>query len=182
MRKVIAAFNTTIDGNCDHTAGIADQELHKHYTSLLENAGKILYGRITFELMQYWQTMLLHPSDEQELDEFAKSIDKIPKIVFSQTLKKTNWETAEIATKPLVEVINELKQEEGKDILIGSRSLIVQLMNLNLIDELQLCIHPVIAGPGISLFEGIENRTVFQLKRTKIFNNGANVLYYSPTK
>ncbi|WP_293935103.1 hypothetical protein [Sphingobacterium sp. UBA6645] len=53
MRKVIAAFNTTIDGNCDHTAGIADQELHKHYTSLLENAGKILYGRITFELMQY---------------------------------------------------------------------------------------------------------------------------------
>ena len=182
MRKVIAAFNTTIDGNCDHTAGIADQELHKHYTSLLENAGKILYGRITFELMQYWQTMLLHPSDEQELDEFAKSIDKIPKIVFSQTLKKTNWETAEIATKPLVEVINELKQEEGKDILIGSRSLIVQLMNLNLIDELQLCIHPVIAGPGISLFEDIENRTVFQLKRTKTFNNGAIILYYSPTK
>ena len=63
MRKVIAAFNTTIDGNCDHTAGIADQELHKHYTSLLDNAGTILYGRITFELMQYWQTMLLQPSD-----------------------------------------------------------------------------------------------------------------------
>ncbi|MDM1047808.1 dihydrofolate reductase family protein [Sphingobacterium hotanense] len=182
MRKVIAAFNTTIDGNCDHTAGIADQELHKHYTSLLENAGKILYGRITFELMQYWQTMLLHPSDEQELNEFAKSIDKIPKIVFSQTLKKTNWETAEIATKPLVEVINELMKEEGKDILIGSRSLIIQLMNLNLIDELQLCIHPVIAGPGISLFEDIENRTVFQLKKTKNFNNGAIILYYSPIK
>ncbi|MCT1524882.1 dihydrofolate reductase family protein [Sphingobacterium hotanense] len=182
MRKVIAAFNTTIDGNCDHSAGIADEELHQHYTSLLNNAGTILYGRITFELMQYWQTMLLHPSDEQELDEFAKSIDKIPKIVFSQTLKKTNWETAEIATKPLVEVINELKQEEGTDILIGSRSLIVQLMNLNLIDELQLCIQPVIAGPGISLFEDIENRTVFQLKRTKTFSNGAIILYYSPTK
>lgn len=182
MRKVIAAFNATIDGNCDHTAGIADEELHKHDTSLLDNAGTILYGRITFELMQYWQTMLLQPSDKQELNEFAKSTDKIPKIVFSQTLKKTNWETAEIATKSLVEVINELKQEEGKDILIGSRSLIVQLMNLNLIDELQLCIHPVIAGPGISLFEDIENRTVFQLKRTKTFNNGAIILYYSPTK
>ncbi len=182
MRKVIAAFNTTIDGNCDHTAGIADEELHQHYTSLLNNSGAILYGRTTFELMQYWQTMLINPSGEKKLDEFAKAIDKIPKIVFSHRLENTNWETAQMANKSLPEVIIELKQQKGKDILIGSRSLIVQLRNLNLIDELQLCFQPVIAGRGISLFEDIEDRSVFKLKRTKTFNNGAIILYYEPAR
>src|SRR5688572_31916890 len=92
MRKVIAAFNTTIDGNCDHTAGIADEELHQHYADLLDNAGVILYGRTTYQLMQYWQTLLKNPSGEKASDDFAKAIDKIPKIVFSRNLKNTDWE------------------------------------------------------------------------------------------
>ena len=182
MRKVIAAFNTTIDGNCDHTAGIADEQIHQHYTELLNNADVILYGRTTYQLMQYWQTLIKNPSGEKASDDFAKAIDKIPKIVFSNNLKNTDWETAEIATNTIEVVIKELKQQSGKDIFIGSRSLIIQLMNLNLIDELQLCIQPVIAGKGLSLFENINDRTIFKLKKTKTFDNGAIILYYEPSK
>ena len=182
MSKVIAAFNSTIDGNCDHTAGIADQELHQHYTELLNNAGVILYGRTTYQLMQYWQTLLKNPSGEKTADDFAKAIHHLPKIVFSNPLKHTDWETAEIATSPLEAVIKELKQQAGKDILIGSRSLIIQLLNLNLIDELQLCIQPVIAGKGLSLFDQIKHRTTFQLHHTKTFTNSTIILYYQPTQ
>lgn len=182
MSKIIAAFNITIDGNCDHTAGLADEELHQHYTDLLSNAGTILYGRTTYQLMQYWQTLLTNPSDEKASNDFAKAINNIPKIVFSNSLKHSDWETAEIATKPLEVVVKELKQENGKDILIGSRSLIIQLLNLNLIDELQLCIQPVIAGKGLSLFEELKDRTIFKLNSTKTFTNGAIILYYQPTQ
>ncbi len=182
MRKIIAAFNTTVDGNCDHTAGIADEELHQHYADLLDNAGVILYGRTTYQLMQYWQTLLKNPSGEKASDDFAKAIDKIPKIVFSHTLKHTDWETAEIATKPIDVVMKELKQQTGKNIFIGSRSLIIQALNLQLIDELQLCIQPVVVGKGLSLFENITDRTLFKLKKTKNFSNGAIILYYEPIK
>jgi dihydrofolate reductase len=182
MRKVIAAFNMTIDGNCDHTAGIADEELHQHYTDLLNNAGVIVYGRTTYQLMQYWQTFLKNPSGEKASDDFAKAIDGIPKIVFTNTLKHTDWNTAEIAKSPLEAMIKDLKHEAEKDILIGSRSLIIQLLNLNLIDELQLCVQPVVAGKGLSLFDEINDRTIFKLNRTKSFTNGAIILYYQPTK
>ena len=96
MRKVIAAINMTLDGFCDHTAGIPDEELYQHYSELLENSGVILYGRTTYQLMQFWQTLLKNPSGEKSLDEFALAIDKIPKIVFSHTLKNTEWNTANL--------------------------------------------------------------------------------------
>ena len=182
MRKVIAAINTTIDGILDHTAGIPDEAIHQHYAELLENAGVILYGRITYELMQFWQSLLDNPSGEKTMDDFAVAIDRVPKIVFSSQLESTNWETATLATKPLEELIQTLKQESGKDILVGSRSLIIQLLNLNLIDEFQLCIHPVIAGKGMLLFENINIQSVFKLSKTKTFENGAIVLYYEPLK
>ena len=182
MRKVIAAINTTIDGVLDHTAGIPDEAIHQHYAELLENAGVILYGRITYELMQFWQSLLENPSGEKTINDFALAIDRVPKIVFSHQLQTTNWETATLATTPLEELVLQLKQESGKDILIGSRSLIIQLLNLHLIDEFQLCIHPVIAGKGMPLFENINIQTVFKLSKTKTFENGAIVLYYEPLK
>ena len=89
MRKVIAAFNMTLDGVCDHTTGVASEELHQHYSDLVDNAGVILYGRTTYELMQFWQTLLQNPSGKKSMDDFAISIDKIPKLVFSNTLKDT---------------------------------------------------------------------------------------------
>lgn len=181
MRKIIAGINMTIDGFCDHTAGIADEELHQHYAELLDNAGVVLYGRITYQLMQYWQTVIKNPSGEKSMDDFAVAIDKILKIVFSHTLKDTGWDSAKLANQPIEEVVNELKQQPGKDILIGSRSLIVELLNLNLIDEFQLCIHPVVVGKGLPLFEKINDRTIFKLSKTKIFNSGAIILYYKRT-
>jgi len=181
MRKLIAAINMTIDGFCDHTAGIPDDEVHQHYTDLLSNADTILYGRITYQLMEYWRTLLENPSDEKSMNDFAIAIDKISKIVFSHTLKNVEWKSAKLATRDIEEEVLELKQQSGKDILVGSRSLIIQLMKLNLLDEYQLCIHPVIAGTGLPLFENIKDRTVLKFIKTKTFSGGAVTLYYEPT-
>jgi len=180
MRKVIAAFNMTLDGVCDHTTGIADEGLHKHYSELLDNAGVILYGRTTYQLMQFWQTLLQNSSGERSMDDFAISIDKIQKLVFSNTLKDTGWDTAKLAKRPLDEEVLELKQQVGNDILVGSRSLIIQLLNSNLIDEFQICIHPIIEGKGLLLFDKIKGRIVLKLVKTKLLNSGATVFYYEP--
>lgn len=182
MRKVIAAINMTIDGICDHTAGIPDEDLHQHYKELIDNGGTILYGRTTYQLMQFWQTLLKNPSGQKSMDDFALAIDRIPKIVFSNTLKDTGWDTANISSRPLEEMILELRHQSGKDILIGSRSLIIQLLNLNLIDEFQICIHPMIEGKGLPLFDKMNDRKVFKLLKTKTFGSGAIVLYYEPTR
>ena len=178
MRKLIAAINMTLDGSCDHTAGIPDDEIHQYYTDLLSNAGTILYGRITYQLMEYWRTLLENPSDEKSMNDFAIAIDKIPKIVFSHTLKDVEWDSARLSDQAIEEEVLELKQQSGKDILVGSRSLIIQLMKLNLIDEYQLCIHPVIAGTSLPLFENIKDRTVLNLIKKKTFKGGAVTLYY----
>ncbi|MFN8255726.1 MAG: dihydrofolate reductase family protein [Bacteroidales bacterium] len=182
MRRIIAGINMTLDGICDHTAGIPDEEIHQHYTELLGQGDVILYGRTTYQLMEFWQTLLEHPSDEKTMNDFAKAIDKIQKIVFSRTIKKVEWKSARLAKRDLEEEVLELKQQSGKDILVGSRSLIIQLIKLNLIDEFQLCVHPVVAGSGLPLFENINDRAVFKLTRTKTFNGGAVALYYEPTK
>ncbi|WP_276501902.1 dihydrofolate reductase family protein [Terrimonas pollutisoli] len=186
MRKLIAAINMTLDGFCDHTVIIPDEEIHQHYAELLDNADVVLYGRTTYQLMQFWQTLLKNPSGEKTMDDFAAAIDKIPKIVFSHTLKNTDpiaigWDSAKLSNQPLEEVALELKQQPGKDILVGSRSLIIQLMELNLIDEYQFCVHPVVAGSGLPLFENISDRTIFKLIKTKTFISGAVTLYYEPT-
>lgn len=183
MRKLIAAINTTIDGVCDHTAGLPDEEIHQHYTELLGQGEAILYGRITYQLMEYWRGLLENPSEEKSMNDFARAIDKIPKIVFSHTLKSVEWKSATIAKRDLKETVLDLKQSRSagsKKILVGSRSLIIQLMKLNVIDEYQFCVHPVVAGSGLPLFEHITNRTILKLIKTKTFRGGAVILYYEP--
>jgi dihydrofolate reductase len=180
MRQIIAAINMTLDGFCDHTAILPDEEVHQHYTELLSDAGAILYGRITYELMKYWQPLVKNPSGEKSMDDFALAMDKIPKIVFSHALKNTEWDSARLSDQSLEQEALELKQQPGKDILVGSRSIIIQLMRLNLIDELQLCVHPVLTGSGLPLFENISDRTVLKLLKTKTFSGGAVALYYEP--
>ena len=182
MRKIIAAFNMTLDGNCDHTAGIPDEEIHQHYTVLLGQGDAILYGRTTYQLMEFWRTLLENPSEEKSMNDFAMAINKIPKIVFSRTLENTEWKSATVAKRDLKEEVLALRQQSGKDIFVGSRSLIIQLMNLNLIDELQLCIQPVVAGNGLLLFKNINDRTMLKLIKTKPFSGGAVILYYEPQK
>lgn len=182
MRKIIAALNMTLDGICDHTAGIPDEEIHQHYTELLGQGDVILYGRITYQLMEFWRTILENPSDEKTMNDFANAIDSIPKIVFSHTLKSVDWQSATLAKQDLKEEVLALKQQPGKDIFVGSRSLIIQLLNLNLIDELQLCIYPMVEGSGLTFFKDIKGRIIFKLHKTKIFNGGAIILYYHPKK
>jgi dihydrofolate reductase len=179
MRKVIAAINMTLDGFCDHTAGIVDDELHQHYNELLSQAGIILYGRITYQLMESaWPAIVKNPTGNKPIDDFAVLIQNIPKVVFSHTLTSVGWENTKLAQRSIKEEVLDLKQKAGKDILAGSPGLIVELTKLNLIDEYQLCIHPVILGSGLPLFKNITNKTVLKLLKTKIFGSGVITLYY----
>ena len=180
MRKVIAAINMTLDGFCDHTAIIPDDEIHHHYAELLSNAGIVLYGRITYQLMEFWRTLLENPTGNKSMDDFAIVMDNTPKIVFSHTLKSLDWKSAKLADRDIEDEVLELKKQSGKDIFAGSPGLIVALTKLNLINEYQICIHPVIAGSGLPLFKNINNRTLLKLINTKTFNGGAVILYYEP--
>ncbi|PHN02530.1 dihydrofolate reductase family protein [Flavilitoribacter nigricans] len=182
MRKIVAAINMTLDGFSDHDALSPDAEVHQHYTDLLSQADAILYGRTTFELMEYWRPMVEKPSGDPAMDDFAVEMNRIQKIVFSSSLQRIDWASAHLATRPLEEEVLALKQQSGKDILVGSRSLILQLMELNLIDEYQICTHPVVVGSGRPLFENVIDRKTFRLTNTKIFKGGAIILYYAPEK
>jgi dihydrofolate reductase len=183
MRKLIAAINMTLDGFCDHTAVIADEELHQHYNELLSHSAAIIFGRITYQLMEsFWPPVVKKPTGNKAIDEFAVIIKNIPKIVFSRTLTKVEWKNAKLAMNGLNEEVLKLRQQSDKDILVGSPSLILALMKLNLIDQYQLCVHPVIAGTGLPLFKNISSRVILKLIKIKTFGSGAITLYYEPTK
>ncbi len=101
----------TLDGFCDHTAGIADDEIHQHYNELLRNADCILFGRITYQLMEsFWPSVVKNPTGRKPIDEFAVSIDNIPKIVFSRTLKNVDWKNTTLRKEFLKEEVLELKR------------------------------------------------------------------------
>ena len=183
MRKLIAAINMTLDGFCDHTAVIADDELHQHYNELLSNADTILCGRITYQLMEsYWPTIVKNPTGNKPEDEFAVLIDNISKIVYSRTLKNVDWKNTKLKKEVIKEEVLELKQQAGKNILVGSPSLIVALTQLDLIDEYQLCVQPIILGSGLPLFKNVKGRINLKLLKTKPFGSGAVTLYYEPAK
>ncbi|PSL22468.1 dihydrofolate reductase family protein [Dyadobacter jiangsuensis] len=182
MGKIIAGINMTLDGVCDHTKVDPDAQVHKHYEELLRQTDAILYGRITYQLMEFWKSLLESPSGNQSLDDFAVAIDGIPKIVFSRTLHDVDWKSAALAKRNLEEETRTLAEQPGKRILVGSRSLIIDLLRLNLIDEFQLMIHPVIAGEGMKLFENIRDRKLLKLTQVKVFDSGAVLHYYEPVK
>lgn len=182
MRKLIAAMNMTLDGFCDHTAMIADEEIHEHYNDLLRNAGTLLYGRITYQLMEsYWPSVVKNPTGNQPMDEFAVLIDNISKIVFSRTLQHVDWKNTTLKKEIIKEEILALKQSRSggsKNIVVGSPGLIVALSQLDLIDEYQLGVQPTVLGNGLSLFKNISDRIDLRLLKTKAFGCGAIMLYY----
>jgi dihydrofolate reductase len=132
--------------------------------------------------MEYWPTVVKNPTGNKSMDEFAVTIDNIPKIVFSRTLQHVEWKTARLAKRDLKEEVLELKQQAGKDILVGSPGLIVALTQLDLIDEYQLGVQPTVLGSGLQLFKNISDRVNLKLLKTKTFGCGAVTLYYEPTK
>jgi dihydrofolate reductase len=183
MRKLIAAINITLDGFCDHTAMVADDELHQHYNDLLSSADTLLYGRITYQMMEdYWPGLVKNPSGNKPMDQFAVLIDNISKIVYSRTLQQVEWKNSLLKNEIRTEEILALKEQPGKPILAGSPGLIVALTQLGLIDEYQLCIHPVIAGKGLPLFKNMQDSINLKLLNTKIFDSGAVVHYYEQVK
>jgi dihydrofolate reductase len=182
MRKLIAAMNMTLDGFCDHTAMIADEEIHQHYTELLRSSDVAIYGRITYQLMEYWKSVVENPTGNKSMDDFAEAIDNISKIVYSRTLEKVDWKNTELKREIIKDEVLELKQKAGKDLLVGSPSLIVALTQLDLIDEYQLGVQPTVIGSGLPLFKNITDRVDLRLLKTKTFGCGAAFLYYEPSK
>ena len=185
MRKLIAAMNMTLDGFCDHTAMFADDEIHQHYNELLSNADTLIYGRITYQLMEsYWPTVVKKPTGNKPMDEFAVLIDNISKIVFSRTLKNVVWKNATLKKEVIKEEILDLKESRNggsKNIVVGSPSLIVAFTQLDLIDEYQLGVQPTVLGSGLPLFKNIRDRVDLKLLKTKTFGCGAVMLYYQKT-
>jgi len=183
MRKLIAAMNMTLDGFCNHEAMIADEEIHQHYNELLSNADTLIYGRITYQLMEsYWPSVVKNPTGNKPMDEFAVLIGNISKIVYSRTLQHVDWKNTTLKKKVIQEEILELKQQRSKNIVVGSPGLIIALTQLNLIDEYQLGVQPTVLGSGLPLFKNIRDRIDLKLLKTKTFGCGAVMLYYEPTK
>jgi dihydrofolate reductase len=180
MRRVVAGINMTLDGFCDHTVINANPEMHNYFADLLKSADTILYGRVTFGLMEYWRTVLDNPTGDAAMDQFAIAMDKITKVVFSRTLQSIDWPSARLAEQDLEKEVLALKETAGRDILVGSPGLISQLTNLKLIDEFQLLIHPVVIGHGLPLFNNIANRISLKLVNTKIFEFGGVLHFYEP--
>jgi dihydrofolate reductase len=182
MRKLIAGMNMTLDGFCDHTAMIADDKIHEHYNDVLSNADTLIYGRTTYQLMEsYWPTVVKDPTGNKPIDDFAVLIDNIQKIVYSRTLKSVDWKNSQLKNEISRDEILEYKKQEGKNILVGSPSLIVAFANLGLVDEYQFLVQPIILGSGLSLFKNIQSRIDLKLLKTKTFGCGAVGFYYEST-
>ncbi len=181
MSKLIAVMNMTLDGFCDHTAMTGGEEIHQHYTEVLNSSDAVIYGRITYELMEYWKPFVQNPTGQRDMDEFAAAIDKISKIVYSRTLEHVDWNNTELKREVIRDEILDLKQNADKDILVGSPSLIVELANLRVVEEYQLGVHPTIVGSGLPLFKNIAEKIDLNLIESKTFGSGAIFLSYEPT-
>jgi dihydrofolate reductase len=180
MRNVIFAINTTLDGCCDHTKMIADEEIHEYFTHLLRNVDLMVFGRKTYQLMvPYWPDVAKNHSQTKAENDFADAFDSINKIVFSRSLDSAEGNTRIVRTK-LQDEILKLKQEQGKNILTGGVAVPSQLIELGLVDEFHFVVQPIVAGEGARLLEGVSLQQRFQLKLvdSKIFKSGCVVLRY----
>ena len=181
MRKLIFAINTTLDGCVDHTKQFVDEEKLEYFTHLTREADLQIFGRKTYQLMvPYWPEVLKNPSETKADHEFARAFDSTNKIVFSRSLNSTEDKKTRIVGTNLRDEILKLKQEPGKNILVGGVDIAQQLIQLGLVDEYQFVIHPVIAGEGRRLMEGVSLPQSLQLKlaESKIFKSGCVALRY----
>ena len=178
MRKVIFAINITIDGYCGHETGIADDELHEYFTGLLRDSGVDIFGRNTYHLMYpYWHDVAVNGSETEVVNEFARTFDAMPKIVFSTTLKSVEWNNTTLLHSNLREEILKLRGQPGKDIFIGGLNIASQVAEWDLIDEYHFVVHPIIAGAGPRLFESVKDRKL-NLVGQKTFGSGVVALHY----
>src|SRR5271154_1927924 len=157
MRNVIFAINLTLDGCCDHTKFNPDDDLLEHYTRRLrDDAGLLVYGRRTYQLMvPYWPDVAKSQSETKADNEFAQAFDSKKLVVFSRSLDSVEGKNTRIVRTNLRDEILKLKQEPGKSILVGGVDVPSQLIKLGLVDEYRIAIAPIIAGKGRRLMEEI---------------------------
>jgi dihydrofolate reductase len=181
MRNVIFAINITLDGCCDHTKQIGDEETHEYFTHLMRDVDLLVFGRKTYQLMvPFWPEVAKNQSMTKASNEFAQTFDSINKIVFSRSLDSAEDKNTRIVRTNLHDEILKLKQEEGKNILVGGVSIPSQLIELGLVDEYRFVVSPVVAGAGRRLLEGVSLPESLQLKlvESKIFKSGCVALRY----
>jgi dihydrofolate reductase len=181
MRKVIFAINITLDGCCDHTKQFADDETHEFFTHLMRDVDLLVFGRITYQLMvPFWPEVAKSQSMSKASNEFARTFDSIPKIVFSRSLDRADDKNTKTVRTNLRDEMLKLKQEQGQNILVGGVDIPSQLMELGLIDEYRFVVGPIVAGEGRRLFESVSLRDSLrlQLVESKIFKSGCVALRY----
>jgi dihydrofolate reductase len=184
MRKLIYTINLSIDGCCDHTKlGMPpDDDLFEYCIQLVQDADLLIYGRKCYQIMvPYWPDILKNPSGETQSDiDYAQAFESTDKVVFSKTLDKAEGKNTRIVRTDLQEEIVKLKQEQGKDMLVGGVELASELMALGLVDEFRFVVMPVIVGGGKRLMEGIDLPENLQLKlvESKTFKSGCVLLRY----
>jgi dihydrofolate reductase len=182
-RPLRYSINITLDGCCDHQAGLPDAELHRHSTATLARADALLFGRVTYEMMESAfrlnQTETFPDWMEPWMFPFARSIDAAKKYVVSSTLDQVDW-NAEFLRGDLGQAVAQLKQEPGKGIYVGGVKLPLALAELGLIDEYEFVIHPRLAGHGPTLFAGLSKYVDLKLVDRLEFGSGAVAMRYVP--
>jgi len=181
MRKLIYAINLAIDGCCDHTKMTGGEDILDYFADLILEADLLIYGRITYQLMvPYWPDVAKENSSSKAEIEFARAFDSVGKVVFSKSLDKVEDKNSRLVrTKPEDEILK-LKQQEGKNMLLGGVAFPSHLIELGLVDEYIFVVQPTLVGGGRRLLEGINLPEGLKLKLvgTKILRSGCVVLHY----
>jgi dihydrofolate reductase len=178
MGLLTFAINVTLDGCIDHREGIADDELHDHFTELLGSVGALLYGRTTYELMEsYWPAVTHDEWAERSHREWAIALEAMPKYVVSSTRRDFPWANTVRVEGDLADAVKQLKEKTPKGALVGSPMLGLALEKLGLIDEYRIAVHPVLAGHGPTLFQGLPSARQLTLVSTKTLRSGVTALH-----
>lgn len=186
MRPLRYSINITLDGCCDHRAGIPDEELHQHHAKNLAQADALIFGRVTYQMMEEgWralaQTGAKEAWMEPWMEPFAQTIDAAKKYVVSSTLQQVDW-NAELVRGDLETAIRQLKQQPGKGLLTGGVTLPLALADMGLIDEYEFVVQPRLAGHGPTLLAGLSKYIDLRLVDRQQFKSGAVVLRYESRK
>jgi dihydrofolate reductase len=180
MRPLRYSINVTLDGCCDHQAIVPDEDLHRHAVENIERADALLFGRMTYEMME---AAFRPPAQAGErldwMEPFARTIDAAKKYVVSSTLDRVDW-NAELVRGDLEKAVRQLKQESGKGLFLGGVKLPQALAELGLIDEYEFIVHPRIAGHGPTLFAGLSKYVDLKLVSRLEFASGAVAMRYVP--
>ena len=181
-RPLRYSINITLDGCCDHREGIADEALHRHHARNLAQADALIFGRVTYEMMESaWRALAQNGVREDWMEPwmepFAHTINAAKKYVVSSTLERVDW-NAELVRGDLATAIQQLKQQPGKGLLVGGVTLPYALAELGLIDEYEFVVHPRIAGHGPTLFAGLSKPIALQFVSQQTLESGATVMRY----